>query len=153
MYIVLNLDDIRLNNIISTESMRNTVIDNSSFIRLMYSDNNITLNAIYINIPLLNPIYDKYFQKYKCSFSLQTNENLIKKLQELENNILDHMNIYGKVKKLNFSEQLSFGFIKIFLDDLIEPTPDSILVLKISGIWESDTEYGITYKFILVNHL
>ena len=41
------------------------------------------------------------------------------------------------------------GAIKIFCDSL--PKPTSAFILKISGIWETPEQYGLTYKFTKIN--
>ena len=43
---------------------------------------------------------------------------------------------------------------KVF-SDVMKPGDfnDYTIVLRISGIWESETEYGITYKFVDFNEV
>ena len=46
--------------------------------------------------------------------------------------------------KFLINDQLTVGTIKLF-----EPRKDkNSFILKISGIWETDTHYGLTYKFL-----
>ena len=60
-----------------------------------------------------------------------------------------------KHRKANLLEQVRNGFIKFFYTN--EPNINNTnimqvenftLQIKISGIWETDDEYGITYKVI-----
>ena len=41
------------------------------------------------------------------------------------------------------------GYIKHLIDNKYA----NCFILKISGIWESENEYGFTFKFIEINHL
>ena len=61
------------------------------------------------------------------------------------------MNRYKFEKKTpiyRIKDQLTNGFLKIFNEILYKEKND--FILKIYGIWETDTEYGLTYKFISV---
>ena len=153
MYISLNIDEFNINNVILTEPMRNTVIDNSNFIRIMYSSENLTLNGIFLNCDIEDYNIDFYFQKYKCIFDIKNNVNFMNKISNFEETLLNSISITNKNKKKNVTEQINTGSIKLFIEDNNITSNDSTkIILKISGIWESETEYGITYKFILVNH-
>ena len=92
-------------------------------------------------------------QKYKCNFDIQENTTFIKKLANLEKNLLSHINIKNKSCSYNLINQINTGFVKIFIDSLTWYEDNPEIILKISGIWESETEYGITFKFIISNHL
>lgn len=56
----------------------------------------------------------------------------------IEENILKKFDVTGKTPKYKFEEykKYSFGFNKINF------------LLKISGVWETKTEYGLIFKFI-----
>ena len=155
MYISTNIDDFNINNVILTEPMKNTVIDNSNFIRIMYSTNLLTLNGIYIVCNINNITIDFYFQKYKCSFNIDENSNFINKIDIFESEILNNIYFNNKNKKKVLTEQVKTGNIKLFLEHSNNIDNNNIdtnnIILKVSGIWESENEYGITYKFILVN--
>ena len=48
--------------------------------------------------------------------------------------------------KYKIFEQIRNGNIKIFSDNI--ERNNTMFVLKIAGIWETDTNYGLTYKFL-----
>ena len=48
-------------------------------------------------------------------------------------------------------EQLLMSFIKIFSEHKDIQNINQF-ILKISGIWETDIDYGLTFKFIEVIH-
>ena len=54
--------------------------------------------------------------------------------------------ITTKTPLYRISEQLNNGFLKIF--NHIETKENNEFILKIYGIWETENEYGLTYKFI-----
>jgi len=121
------------------ESIKNTVIDNGKFIRVIYSDNNSIINTLHI----VTPFYNLKNIHSNC-YSIDNNDKLLsQKLCDIEFFIL---NKYSCSKKIKFKlkEQLNQKYIKIFnyKDD-----PSTILI-KISGIWEDKDKYGLTYKFI-----
>lgn len=153
MFLSLTLDEYNNNNIFTTDSIRNTVIDNSSFIRIIYSTDNIALNGIIITIPFNNFVINKYFNKWRCNYSVDENNDLIKRICDVEKAILQKVNIEHKIPCYKIHEQLANSFVKIFLEENATNTvaESSHILLKISGIWVSEEEYGITYKFLLAH--
>jgi hypothetical protein len=70
-------------------------------------------------------------------------------IKVIEEDILKKYEIRDKVAQFKIYEQLKNGNIKIF-SDVINRSSCSF-ILKISGIWETHLNYGLTYKFIKVN--
>ena len=52
-----------------------------------------------------------------------------------------------KTPQFKVKEQVINGCIKLHLSDLGFDTKQVSLLLKISGIWETDANFGLTYKF------
>ena len=152
MNIVLDINEFDINNVFFQKPITNTVIDNSDFIRILYSTDLMTLNGIYIKIKLNIKNVEMYYNKYKCIFNTNENDTIINNLHIIENYILQRYKC-NKNKKNKIYEQLTNCYVKIFTENNIF-TSDNMpndFTLKISGIWETDTEYGITYKFG-INH-
>jgi len=150
MYIGLDLGSIDLGNIIITDAMHNTVIENSNFMRVMYSEDDVAFNGLYINCDFSDSTIERYFQKYKCVFNQLSNKALVDRMARFESDILAAAAIPNKRRRHGLAAQLSSGFVKIFTDG--ERTPeDATMILKISGVWEAEEEYGITYKFLISN--
>ena len=147
MNIVNTLDQINEDYIFFGEPIKNTIMNDGSFIRIMYSTPLFVLNGIYILISISNPYIEKYYNKYKCSFDMSTHKDIIHRLLMLEDCILKKVNIRNKVAVHKLAEQLKNGNIKFFSDSL-EKIDTSNYVLKISGVWETTENYGITYKFL-----
>ena len=68
-----------------------------------------------------------------------------------EEGILKNVDIKHKIPQYKVYEQVRNGNIKIFSDN-IEKINNNLFMLKISGIWETETHYGITYKFSKIGH-
>ncbi len=146
MYIVLDCDDFNINNIFYQEKVKNTVMDNSNFLRANYSNNLFTLNGIFIKFNLELYTIEKSFNKFKCLFDIKTHNEIIVKFSEIEKNMMEKYSSLHKTPIYRISEQLNNGFLKIFNETECKDNND--FILKIYGIWETDCEYGLTYKFI-----
>jgi len=109
------------------------------------------LNGIYLQINLKIIRIDRFFNKYKCIFNIEDNKEVIQRIHNIERYILEKINIKNKDPQFCIIKQLMFGFIKIFVET---PEKQNIhsYILKISGVWDAEEEYGITYKFIDINH-
>jgi hypothetical protein len=148
MYVVLNADDFNINNIFYQERVKNTVMDNSDFLRVNYSNELFILNGIFIKFCLKLHAIEKSFNKYKCLFDSKNHAHIISQFSSIEKHLMDKYNLPTKTPVYRISEQLNNGFLKIFNDSECKETNE--FILKIYGIWETECEYGITYKFINV---
>lgn len=146
MNIVKRLDQFDENNVYFCESIKNTVMMNANFIRIFYSNHLFTLNGIYLFIPIHDFHIEKYYNKYKCIFNGNMYLNIILKIKQIEELILNKLNIKNKIAQCKIYTQLKCNFIKVFQENQINS--DSNIILKISGIWENASHYGITYKFM-----
>ena len=147
MNIVKNIDQYNEDCVYFYEPIKNNIMNNGNFIKIIYSTSLFVLNVIYINININYLSIDKYYNKYKCSFDTNQYRDLIDKLRIIEEGLIKKIGILGKIPQYKIYEQLKNGNIKVFSD-----TSDKIgysFLLKIAGIWETDTEYGLTYKFII----
>ena len=99
------IDRIELNNIFFQTPIKNTVIDNSLFIRIIYSTQNLVLNGIFMMIPLKICFVDKIYNKYKCSYNICENQKVISDIIQLEQNILQKLNIGNKIMRFKISDQ------------------------------------------------
>ena len=150
MNLVKKIEQYNENNIFFCDPIKNNVMNEGQFIRILYSTDNIVLNGIYLFIQLNEVVFDKYYNKYKCSFNINCHKDLIDKIKIIEENILDKINIENKLAQSKIYEQLKSGHIKIFGDSILKL--NNSFILKISGIWETQFNYGLTYKFIKINH-
>jgi len=149
MNIVKNFQQYDDNNVFFCEPIKNNVMNEGNFIRILYSTSYFTLNGIYFLITLYDIICEKYYLKYKCSFNINAHKDIIDNLKIIEEDILKKYEIENKTPQFKIYEQIRNGNIKIFTD--ISNKSSSSFILKISGIWETQFNYGLTYKFIKIN--
>ena len=88
MNIVTTIDNYDNNHVFFTDPIQNTVINDSDFVRIVYSNNDIILNGVYLYISLSNIMLEQYYNKYKCVFCKKINSIVIGQLEKIEKNIL-----------------------------------------------------------------
>jgi hypothetical protein len=152
MNIVFDYEDFHSENVFFLDRKRNVVID-GFFSKLLYSDQYFTMNGIFFSIPLQlrkNTTKDnKYIHFYPHDIKNIYN---ITKLSEIENSIINYykknQGVMEKRNNLVLTNQLYNGCFKIYKENSFPPHQIKKYMLKISGLWESADEVGITYKFI-----
>ena len=145
MNLVQQLNQYNIKNVFYSEPIKNNIITDSNFIRIIYSTSYICLNGITIHIPFININIEKYFNKYKCIFNTTLNNELIEQLKNIEYDLLNMYLIKNKIPQYKITEQVQNGIIHVYSNNLKK---NNLYILKISGIWFNDTTYGLTYKFI-----
>jgi hypothetical protein len=149
MNIVKRIDQYDDNNIFFCEPTKNNVMNEGNFIRILYSTNNFVLNGIYLIVTFNDILCEKYYSKYRCCFNVNTHIDIINSIKIIEEEILKKYDSSNKIPQYKISEQLRNGNLKIFTD--IGNKTSCSFILKISGIWETEDKYGLTYKFIKIN--
>jgi len=140
MNIVLKAKDIKNDEIFFLEPIKNIILSNSKFIRIIYSNNMITLNGIYLSCIIDN--YDKI-----------NNYGIYLYIQYLENNILEKFSTY-KSKSYKLREYFNSNFINKNENNINYQSGDNKeqYILKISGIWDTNSVIGLTFKFLKINN-
>jgi len=149
MNIVKNIEQYNQDNVYFLEPIKNNIIDNGRFIRIIYSTSLFSLNGIYISLFINDILIEKYYNKYKCIFDINQYGSLIDKIRFFEEGLINKIGINGKIPRFKIYEQLKNGNIKVF-SDKPNINVSKHFLLKISGIWETITEYGLTYKFLII---
>ena len=152
MYISLNTNQYDINNVIISEKTKNNIMTNGDFYRLYYSTEDIILNGLHISFELKNISIEKYFNKIKCIFDNNDyNNNTVFLLKNIEKKLLERYTGINRDSVYRIGEQLENKFIKIFDDNYISIKRYKSIkfVLKVSGIWSSQIEYGLTFRFFL----
>lgn len=143
------------NNIYFLDTKANNIMI-GDFTKLIYTNENMTLNGLYI-ISNLHLHHEKresepsskqivYFQ-----YNHLQNISLIHDFVQIERRLLDLYVEYKrctKRPKFILQQQLASESIQLYHEPSVQHS--NTIVLKISGIWETDSAYGITYKFILM---
>ena len=126
-------------NIFIMQPIKNTLINQGFFHKILYSNSFFTSNGLYIKFTLNNT---KYLNG-RLIYNLEDNTNTLNKIVDIEKNILDKINTEKKIYHKIY-DQIKNGNIKTS-----NSNPD--IILKISGIWENDNSLGISYKIITIN--
>lgn len=149
MNLVKRIDQYDDKNIFFCEPTKNNVMNEGTFIRILYSTINVVLNGIYLLVTLNDISCEKYYTKYRCCFNISTHIEIINNLKNIEEELLKKYENINKIPQHKIYEQLRNGNLKIFTD--IGTKPVCSFILKISGIWETEDKYGLTYKFIKID--
>ena len=148
MNLVKKIEQYNNDFIFFCEPIKNNVMNEGNFIRILYSSDTMVLNGIYLLITLSDITCEKYYNKYKCNFNFYNHKEIIEKLKIIEEDILKKYKT-NKIPSHKIFEQLKAGHIKIFNDS--GNMSSCSFILKISGIWETQSNYGLTYKFVKIN--
>jgi len=149
MNIVKRIDQYNDRYIYFCDSIKNNIMNDGNFIRILYSTNEFSLNGIYLLFQLNDVVVEKYYNKYKCSFQIYSHKELFEQINKIEEGLLKKVCLKHKIPQYKITEQLRNGNIKIFSDTPLKEHGNQYL-LKISGIWETELYYGVTYKFLMV---
>ena len=97
MNIVKTLEQYNDNYVYFCEPIKNNIMNDGNFIRIIYSTPSFILNGIYLSININHITIEKYYNKFKCCFDVNVYKDMIGTLQTLENNIIKKVNIRGKI--------------------------------------------------------
>lgn len=152
MLLVFNLNDIVIDNVFFLETRKNIIMD-GKFTKIIYSDDNLVMNGVYMNINMNDYTYDKSYSRIIMK-DTKNNTSIIKKITDIEYYILKYFkHIYGTDKQIQFllKEQFDSLCIKVYRENYPYANGVNIngqIVLKISGIWEDTNNIGLTYKIM-----
>jgi hypothetical protein len=154
MFLIIQPVDFNKNFLMLSEKTKNNIMNDGYFYRLYYSDEYGTSKGLFLGFELQQVSIEKYFNKLKCGFNINGNSNIIGFIKAIEKSILDIIpEKQGKYPAYRIEEQLQNGFIKIF-HNTNQNTPTKYtsvkLLLKVSGIWTSAKEYGVTFRFFFI---
>lgn len=191
-FIFQSINDINDQNISFLETRKNSIIE-GSFTKIVYNDECITINGIFIylyNSPFVistdslyknNYISDISWKKCQQGNNFKTIQNYTlndevscemqkyiheykftdekEKIYEFENNILNsYKRIFKKNKNICYSLKKQiinnsfkvYSIIGVFIGESNSFSNNvfkSNLLLKVSGIWETANDIGLTFKF------
>lgn len=151
MFVVLNMESFKETNILLNDPVKNILRVGCDFIKIIYSDKNMILNGIYINITFNDvELIKKKTDLYKLKVNKENNKEQIKSLITLEQNILGMVN-----KDLMKSYNLKTELIKLKLIKLNGQINNSggyynkmDFIIRIFGIWTDDLRCGLNYQII-----
>jgi len=145
MILVKDVEQYDSDYVYFSNSMKNSIMKNGNFIKILYFTPLLRLNGIYLKINITNYLnINTYRSDY--NFNPFLYRELIEKIKNIEIDILRRSNIINKIPEYDLYNKLMSGNIKI-MTDTIEDKFDNFII-KISGIWENEYKYGLNYKFI-----
>jgi len=116
-----------------SDTQKNMVIQDGQFTKCIYTDPCVTLHGLYFLIEKEGGVEGE--KKEEDSKNTLVEE----KMQEIERQIIG---LY-KEEMMSYSKKPCF-----LLADITGTVKRNNIILKISGVWETPHQYGITYKFI-----
>lgn len=123
------------------------MIMNGNFTKMIYSDEYVVINEIYIHCPLHFSPFCK--NKNTVCFKINENEKNIQNMLEIEKKIIE---LYKN--EFNNDKIACYSFNSLFQTEKIKTYSDynenKLFVIKISGIWDDLHEFGIAYKFMFI---
>ena len=148
-----NIYNIDYNNIIISDPIKNSLIEQSLFYKLFYSKEYITFNGIFLLFKFENITMNKdkiIFNNYN-----ENNKNTLEKIIMIEKNILEILktkkNKIFKLKEIITNNNIKFN--KSDIDNIndyneFNELNDNLFILKLSGLWETNDNIGLTFKII-----
>jgi hypothetical protein len=153
MNLTIKMNQYNKDYVILSDKIKNNIMNNGDFFRIFFSNELFTSNGIFINFNLENILIEKYFNKIKCNFvETPANINIINEIKKLERDLLEKFD-YINIKPIyRVDEQLSNQYIKLFDDKnfTLGKYVNLKFLLKISGIWSSNNDYGLTFRFFII---
>lgn len=155
MNIVLDIPQYNIFNLFFLEKKQNIIMD-GTFTKFIYSNQHFILNSLYLYFPIEIKYLEKTPIKNTIRFHPTCDKNiqLINELSKIEFHIIEYYKSLYQCTKATIcllSKQLYNGSLKVYS----ESHPSSFsknyttnYIIKISGVWETHDEVGITYKLI-----
>ena len=143
MNVSIKLNDFDENKIYFNKPVENTVIDDSKFFRITYSDDILSITGVHIRFNISSSYDYNHCNKNNILLNLEKNKSVVSKLCLIEKKILNRFFTTKKTPVYKIWNKLNRGNFQLFTNEY---------VLKISGIWETDKEYGITYRFFDISN-
>ena len=131
MNIIISPQDFNIQHMFFTDTKNNIMME-GIFRKIIYSNDAILLNGIFIEIP-------KLFTKPNMQFFFELERQIIQNYKTLYN--------INKRENPTFQKQVENNTIRVYKERQSSYKP-TIYIMKISGLWETATDYGLTYKII-----
>ena len=110
-----NPENFNKNYIYFNDPIQNTIINESRFIRIIYSTPNIIFNGINVLVSFVIEGVDKQYNKNIINYCITKNEKYINIINNIEKTILDKY-CSNKRPSYNLASQVASGSLKLFSD-------------------------------------
>lgn len=140
MNIIVPYNIFEIKKILFQKPVENKIKYYDFFYRILYNETYYTIQNVIISIPMTHIVTNYKNKSYKISF----NNALLYSLFYIEHEILKKINLITnkKIERLLYNDCIYKRYI------LHLNKPSNQILLRISGIWESNDKIGIIYKFI-----
>ena len=145
MNLFINHDDFNINYLQFLNTKKNLIMD-GNFTKIMYSNEIMSMTGLFIVFDfdrLEFPIYIENIQNAPLYDKWNiVSATIIESIKNIEHEVLKYYKeMYGCNKKMSYSNNLQNG-IRSYKNN------ENKLLFKISGIWETELDVGITYKIL-----
>lgn len=148
MNIYHTINNLDINNITVCNPIVNKFSNYDKFYKIIYNLNGMTMNSIFLLVDIEYLHISEEHKKYKVIFSID--DNTIDKIKKMELALLDKINQYiQKEVVLNCHYNLINNKC-IYSNNAISKKNKRIYI-RISGIWESNHQIGLTTKMTLLD--
>jgi hypothetical protein len=148
MNIYHTINNLQVNNITICNPIANKFSNYDKFYKILYNTNGMTMNSIYLLVDIDNMHVIEEHKKYKLVFNID--DNTIEKIKRLEISLLEKVNQFlQKDIILNCNYNL-LNNKYIYSPNIISKKNKKIYI-RISGIWESNNQIGLTTKMTLLD--
>ncbi len=150
MNLITEVIYVNIKQVTFCDPIKNNIVNNGTFSRITYSTSEVACNGLHVKTKLLFTENEKHFDKYKCHFTPKPENAAIGKIEE---SILAEYcagfqgGVLRKTPVHKLKEQFTAGNVKLMVD--CPPVGNTEVIVKISGVWETETNYGLTYKLIV----
>jgi len=127
-------------------TINNRILENGKFTRIYYSTPLCSFNGIFILLYIDDIIESNCNNSFNNKLMINVEKNcvILNSIKQLEEKILRVVEIKNKLLTCNIYNELMKGFLKINYKNNLHK---SKIMLKISGIWETEDSYGLSYKY------
>ena len=150
--IIIQSEKFNIDYLFFLQKVKNNVKQNSHFSRLIYSNEYFSLKNLYIPFTLENIQFKDQYLKTNILFDEIQNQKNLQPIYDIERNMLQKYisDIDEDLDpNLGIYNQCKLNFIKIFKNNInITDKQNITIYIKISGIWQTTHNIGLTYKFI-----
>jgi len=159
MIITLDLPKFTLTNLFFLDTKKNMIMD-GNFTKLLYSNEWFVMNGLYLLFPIEINSSEKLMNKTQIRFNpySQNNQHIVQDFAKVERKILEYYKqTRGANKKISIllHKQMASGIMKTsreFPNQNYSMDIEKLqYVIKISGVWETREEMGLTYKLFEVH--
>ena len=147
---VLNLDNYKPSEFYFLEPKTNLIMD-GIFTKMIYTSKHFTMNGVYFYFPIQYSLIEQN-NINKCFLYFEDdvvqNKYLLEAVRKLETQILLHYaNFTNKRKQSNLNLYNNLLTKRMRVNDVSSSKTKQIL-LNMSGVWETETSFGITFKWV-----